>query len=160
MLSVNVIYVGDTKEDYFAEAEKEYLKRMQPFCVYKSINIKGEKLPENEDNKILVEKALKIEADKIRAKLPKRCCKIALCVEGKSLTSESFARFIEEKRQEYSELVFLVGSSHGLDKALKKECDFLLSVSAMTFPHRLMRPIIAEQVYRAYTILTGKKYHK
>jgi len=160
MLSVSVIHVGDSKEDYLLEAEKEYIKRLQPFCAYSTIAIKEEKLPDNEDNASMIEKALKSEAERIKQRLPKRCYKIALCVEGKKMTSENFSAFINEKQQNFSELVFIIGSSHGLDSNFKTECDFLLSVSDMTFPHRLMRPILAEQVYRAFTIITGKKYHK
>lgn len=157
---ITVFYVGEGKEDYLIEAEKEYIKRLHPFCVYKSILIKEEKLPDNEENEVLIAKALEKEAERIRQKLPKRCYKVALCVEGKQLSSEKFADFIKEKQNEYSEIAFIIGSSHGLDSRLKAECDFRLSISEMTFPHRLMRPILAEQVYRAYTIIAGKKYHK
>ncbi|HAN21537.1 MAG: hypothetical protein A2Y15_00575 [Clostridiales bacterium GWF2_36_10] len=157
---IYLLHVGDAKEDYLLEAEKEYIKRLQPFCTYNTVAIKEEKLPENEDNLIMVKKALKNEAERIRQRLPKRCFKVALCVEGKRITSEGFSAFLSEKFSCYSDIVFIIGSSHGLDEQLKNECDFLLSVSDMTFPHRLMRPILAEQIYRAYTILTGKKYHK
>lgn len=160
MFSIRVLHVGDSKEDYLLEAEKEYSKRLQPFCSYTAIAVKEEKLPENEENVLMIERALKNEAERICLKFPKKCYKIALCVEGKKMTSERFSSFIGEKQQEYSDLVFVIGSSHGLDKQLKTECDFLLSISDMTFPHRLMRPILAEQVYRAFTILTGKRYHK
>ncbi len=160
MMTINVLHVGDGKEDYLIEAEKEYIKRLQPFCVYNNISIKEEKLPENEENEMLIEKALEKEAERIRQKLPKRCYKIALCVEGRQLSSEKFSELIKEKQNEYSELVFIIGSSHGLDSRLKAECDFRLSISEMTFPHRLMRPILVEQVYRAFTIMAGKRYHK
>lgn len=162
MLGFTVIYVGDSKlkEDYFLEAEKEYIKRLKPFCDYNTVAVKEERLPEDEGNTVMVERALNSEADRIRLKIPKRCFKIALCVEGKKMTSESFATMLGEKTAEFSDIVFIIGSSHGLDGKLKKECDLLLSFSDMTFPHRFMRPILAEQVYRAYTIITGKKYHK
>jgi 23S rRNA (pseudouridine1915-N3)-methyltransferase len=160
MMTITILHVGDGKEDYLIEAEKEYIKRMQPFCAYKSIIIKEEKLPDNEENDALIAKALEKEAERIRQRLPKRCFKIALCVEGKQLSSEKFADLIKEKQNEYSEIAFIIGSSHGLDSRLKAECDFKLSISEMTFPHRLMRPILAEQVYRAFTIMAGKKYHK
>lgn len=160
MMTINVLHVGDGKEDYLLKAEKEYIKRLQPFCVYNTVSVKEEKLPDNEENQALIEKALEKEAERIRQKLPKRCFKIALCVEGKQLSSEKFADLIKEKQSEYSEIAFIIGSSHGLDNRLKAECDFRLSISEMTFPHRLMRPILAEQVYRAFTIMAGKRYHK
>lgn len=159
-MTILVLHVSDGKEDYLLEAEKEYIKRLKPFCVYKSVLIKEEKLPDNEENEVLIAKALEKEAERIRQKLPKRCYKVALCVEGKQLSSEKFADFIKEKQSEYSEIAFIIGSSHGLDGRLKAECDFRLSLSEMTFPHRLTRPILAEQVYRAFSIIAGKKYHK
>ena len=160
MPNISVLHVGDSKEDYLAEAEREYIKRLQPFCTYKTVVVREERLPENEDNEALIEKALSGEAERIRQRLPKRCFSIALCVEGKRMDSETFSAMIGESLRSFSEIAFIIGGSHGLDGGLKKECDFLLSVSDMTFPHRLMRPILAEQVYRAFTIIAGKKYHK
>lgn len=160
MIRVSVLYVGNGKEDYILKAEKEYIKRLKSFCKYEAKAIKEEKLPENENNAVLISKALKSEAERIRRRFPKRCYKIALCVEGKKLSSERFSFLINDKLREYSDIVFIIGSSHGLDNQLKKECDYMFSVSDLTFPHRLMRPILAEQVYRAYTIIFGKKYHK
>ncbi|PKM63386.1 MAG: 23S rRNA (pseudouridine(1915)-N(3))-methyltransferase RlmH [Firmicutes bacterium HGW-Firmicutes-21] len=160
MPNIYVLHVGESKADYLTQAENEYIKRLQPFCTYTTIAIKEERLPENEENAALIERSLKNEAERIRQKLPKKCFKIALCIEGKRLASEGFSSLINDKLQACSEIAFIIGSSHGLDEAFKKECDFLLSMSGMTFPHRLMRPILAEQVYRAFTIISGKKYHK
>lgn len=158
MISVTVLHVGDFRESYFREAEEEYRKRLQRFCAYRTVCIPEERVAE-ETNPTLVAKALEKEAVRIRAALPKGCATVALCVEGKQLTSEAFAELLREKTAS-SLLCFVIGSSHGLDERFKRECDFRLSLSALTFPHRLARLLLAEQVYRGFTILSGGIYHK
>ncbi len=158
MISVTVLHVGDFRESYFREAEEEYRKRLQRFCAYRTVCIPEERVAE-ETNPTLVAKALEKEAVRIRAALPKGCATVALCVEGKQLTSEAFAELLREKTAS-SPLCFVIGSSHGLDERFKRECDFRLSLSALTFPHRLARLLLAEQVYRGFTILSGGIYHK
>ncbi len=158
MISVTVLHVGDFRESYFREAEEEYRKRLQRFCAYRTVCIPEERVAE-ETNPTLVAKALEKEAVRIRAALPKGCATVALCVEGKQLTSEGFAELLREKTAS-SPLCFVIGSSHGLDERFKRECDFRLSLSALTFPHRLARLLLAEQVYRGFTILSGGIYHK
>lgn len=158
MTAVTVIHVGDFRESYFREAEEEYRKRLQRFCNYRTVCIPEERIAA-EGNAAQVQRALSREAEKIRAAMPARCTNIALCVEGKQLSSEAFASLIGEKTLEGG-LCFLIGSSHGLAEALKRECDVRLSFSAMTFPHRIARLLLAEQVYRGFSILAGGVYHK
>ncbi len=124
MPNITVLHAGDTKEDFLLKAEREYIKRLKSFCTYKTVLIKEERLPDNEDNAVLVGKALKNEAERIRQFLPKRCFSIALCVEGKRLSSEGFSGLIEDKLREFSDIVFIIGSSHGLDEGLKKNAIF------------------------------------
>ena len=102
---------------------------------------------------------LKKEAEKIRAQIPQRSATCALCVEGKQMTSGQFASWMEKSIPEGT-LCFIIGSSHGLDPELKKECHVRLSMSQMTFPHRMARLLLEEQIYRGFTILAGKTYHK
>lgn len=158
MTSVVVIHVGDYKESYFREAEAEYRKRLGKYCTYKTVCIPEERIAD-ENNASQIKKALEKEAEKIRAAVPAHHTKIALCVEGKQLSSEAFAKLIGEKTLDGG-LCFVIGSSHGLDETLKKECPVRLSFSAMTFPHRIARILLAEQVYRGFSILAGKLYHK
>ncbi len=156
MNSVTVIHVGDFKESYFREAENEYTKRLKPFCEYKTVCIKEES-SFGEDSEKLVLRALEKEANAIRAAIPKQAYKIALCIEGKQYSSTELAEvFARESRP----ICFIIGSSFGLDETLKRECDMKLSMSKMTFPHMLARVMLAEQVYRANAINSGKKYHK
>lgn len=158
MTAVTVIHVGDFREGYFREAEAEYKKRLNKYCSYRTVCIPEERITD-ENNPAQVRRALGKEAGKIRAAIPPHCTRIALCVEGKQLSSEAFAKLIGEKTLEGG-LCFLIGSSFGLDETLKKECECKLSFSAMTFPHRIARLLLAEQVYRGFTILAGAMYHK
>ena len=102
---------------------------------------------------------LKKEGARILEKIPQNSFVTALCVEGKQLSSEGLAKLMGEKTLEGG-LCFIIGSSHGLDETLKKECPVKLSFSQMTFPHRIARILLAEQVYRGFTILAGSGYHK
>lgn len=155
-MNVTVIHVGDLKEEYYAEAVKEYEKRLCRFCRVKTVLIKEEKLPDKpSDNAIKA--ALDAEGKKILDAIPERSYKIALCVEGKQLSSEEFAKVISDAEKD---ITFIIGSSHGLSEQVKSACDLRLSVSKMTFPHRLMRVILAEQIYRAFSINAGSSYHK
>lgn len=156
MNSVTIIHVGDFKEKYFKDAEAEYIKRLKAFCDYKTVCIKEESCFGEESEK-LIARALEKEAAAIRQAIPKNALKIAMCIEGKQLSSTELAGvFANEARP----ICFIIGSSFGLDEALKRECDIRLSMSKMTFPHMLARVMLAEQVYRAFAINSGKKYHK
>lgn len=156
MNSVTIIHVGDFKEKYFKDAEAEYIKRLKAFCDYKTVCIKEESCFGEESEK-LIARALEKEAAAIRQAIPKNALKITMCIEGKQLSSTELAGvFANEARP----ICFIIGSSFGLDEALKRECDIRLSMSKMTFPHMLARVMLAEQVYRAFAINSGKKYHK
>lgn len=156
MNSVTVIHVGDFKEKYFKDAESEYIKRLKAFCDYKTVCIKEES-SFGEDSEKLILRALEKEAAAIRAAIPKQALKIAMCIEGKQLSSTELAEVLANESRP---ICFIIGSSFGLDESLKRECDMRLSMSKMTFPHMLARVMLAEQVYRANAINSGKKYHK
>ena len=135
-MNVTVIHVGDLKEEYYAEAVKEYEKRLCRFCRVKNVEIKEEKLP-NKPSDGAIKAALENESKKILDAIPERSYKIA-----------------------QKDITFIIGSSHGLSQQVKSVCDLRLSISKMTFPHRLMRVILAEQIYRAFSINAGSSYHK
>jgi len=119
---------------------KEYEKRLGAYCKFK--------VSEVDENKML-------EA------LPKKGYNIALCIEGKQLSSEELADKMESlPTAGYSDISFVIGASDGLDEKVKAACNMRLSFSKMTFPHQLMRVILAEQIYRAFTIINNGKYHK
>ena len=159
MIQLTLVSVGTLKEDYLKEAFSEYKKRISQYAKLEEVNIKEESI-KNEDSASEINKALDAEADKIISAMPKDSYKIALCVEGKQYTSEELSKIIENASDASGKISLVIGSSHGLSERVKKECNLRLSISKMTFPHQLMRVILAEALYRSFTIIAGKKYHK
>ena len=159
MAQITLISVGTLKEDYLKEAVSEYKKRLSQYARVEEINIKEEQI-RNEDDASDVGRALDAEGEKIIAALPRDAKKIALCVEGKQYDSPELARLIGGFIDERGKIAIVIGSSHGLSPAVKASCDAKISFSKMTFPHQLMRVILYEALYRSFTILAGKKYHK
>ncbi len=144
MMTVKIVCVGTLKEAYWRDACAEYEKRLSAFCKCKIV--------------ALPESTLSSEKDAIL----KECegFVVALCVEGKPMTSEDLAKKIADVSQLSSKITFVVGSSCGLDDAVKKRADLRLSFSSFTFPHQMMRVILLEQIYRAFTIQRNMTYHK
>ena len=161
MIKINIIYVGGIKsgEKYYHEIIGEYIKRLSVGFKIANIEIKEEKLPEN-PNESEIAACLKSEGKKILAKINPGAYKISLCVEGKKMPSEDFAALLYKNGANCASVDFIIGSSHGLSDEVKKSSDCLLSLSDMTFAHRLARVMLMEQIYRAYAIETGRKYHK
>ncbi len=159
MTSVTIIHVGELKEKYYAEACSEYEKRIGGFAKLTNIEIKESRLP-NSPTQGQIDNALEEEGKKILDAVPDKAFSVALCVEGKKMSSEALAKAVDSAVGDTGKLVFIIGSSHGLSPKVKSACSLRLSVSDMTFPHRLMRVILLEQIYRAFAINNGLKYHK
>ena len=159
MANITIITVGTLKENYLKDAVAEYKKRLSQYARVDEVNIKEEKIA-NEDDASEIRRALESEADRIISAIPKGAGKIALCVEGKQYDSIALAGLIGRMADESGKIALIIGSSHGLSDRVKRECDVRLSVSALTFPHQLMRVVLLEALYRSFTILAGKKYHK
>jgi 23S rRNA (pseudouridine1915-N3)-methyltransferase len=159
MISVKFITLGTLKESYLREAAAEYGKRLGAFCRFELIELKEERLPDN-PSRAEIENALAREAAAIEKHISPKAYRIAMCVEGKQQSSEELATTLEEISSRHSEICFIIGSSFGLDESVKRSAHLRLSVSKLTFPHQLMRVILAEQLYRAMNILDGGKYHK
>ncbi len=159
MANVTIVTVGSLKEGYLREAVAEYKKRLSQYARVEEIEIKEERI-NNEDNRAEIEASLNREADKILSAIPKDSLKFALCVEGKQYSSEELAKLIGEGNDRGGKITFVIGSSYGLSERVKRECDVRLSFSKLTFPHQLMKVILFESVYRSFTILAGKRYHK
>ena len=159
MLSVKIITVGTLKESYLKEAVAEYSKRLSAYCKLTVVQLKESRLSDSPSEKE-IENALEEEARSILAEMSPRAYKIAMCVEGKQMSSEKLAQRLESVSSQTSEVCFVIGSSHGLAERVKSACDMRLSVSELTFPHQLLRVILLEAVYRAFNIIAGTKYHK
>lgn len=145
MIKVNIVCIGKIKEEYLRSACAEYVKRLSRFC---KLEIK-----ELAEGKNLREEATGILKNASGYK-------VALCVEGEQLSSPALADRVKKLCDKGEEITFIIGSSCGLDDAVKQSADLRLSFSEMTFPHQLMRVILLEQIYRAFMINSGSEYHK
>ena len=159
MLHIKLITLGNLKESYWRDAVAEYQKRLGAFARTEIVELKEFRLPES-PSQGEIDTALEKEADAVLAAIPPRAFTVALCVEGKQLSSEQLAKKLSDVMQGASELALIIGSSHGLSPRVKAAADLRLSVSALTFPHQLMRVLLLETVYRSLSILNGSKYHK
>lgn len=159
-MNINLIAMGKLKESWFREACAEYLKRLSAYVNVKVIEPAPVDLPQK-PSQAQIDQALRQEAVKIREHIKPGSFTVAMCIEGKPISSEQLAQKLETAAgQGFSTVNFIVGSSFGLDPELKKQADMQLSMSPMTFPHSLARVMLMEQVYRAYSIINNGKYHK
>ena len=160
MMRIDLICVGRLKERYFHAACAEYAKRLSRDCRLEVAQIDEKRLPASPTEGVIAA-ALEKEAGQIRAKIRRGSVVIAMCVEGDRLGSEAFAKMISDcAKGGDSSMTFVIGGSHGLSEALKREADVRLSMSDMTFAHHLARVMLLEQIYRAFRILAGSGYHK
>lgn len=159
-MNIEIICIGKLKDNFFEDASKEYIKRISGFGKIKITELPQIQLPESPSEK-QIQTALQKEAESILKHIPKNSAVYPMCIEGKQLSSTELAEEIKKTASGgQSTLSFIIGGSHGLDDSVKKLGKIKLSMSAMTFPHRLARIMLLEQIYRAFTIIEGKKYHK
>lgn len=160
MINIEIIALGKLKENYLKEACYEYIKRLNGFCRLIINELEPVFLPQNPSDS-QIESALAAESKIINDKIKQNNYKIALCIEGKKMSSESFADVISEAAVSgKSHFSFIIGSSYGLHENLKSTCDLKMSMSMMTFPHQLARVMLLEQLYRSMQINNNGKYHK
>lgn len=159
-MNISLIAMGKLKESYYREACAEYLKRLGAFAAARVYEPAPVDLPQN-PNQSQIEKALSLEAERIREYIKPASFTVAMCIEGKELSSERLAEKLSDiANRGISSVNFVIGSSHGLSEEIKRGADLRMSMSPMTFPHSLARVMLLEQVYRAYSILNNSKYHK
>ena len=157
-MKIKIVCVGKLKEKYLKDGIDEYLKRMSRFAKIEITELTDEKIPDTPSSAQCTA-VLKAEGEKIKKHLEGYI--ISLCVEGKSMSSEKLAEKIASVQLSgNSTITFVIGGSLGIDEEVKKQSHFKLSFSEMTFPHQLMRLILAEQIYRAFKINNNENYHK
>lgn len=164
-MNYTILHMGETKESYYREAFEEFRKRMQAWGSLDSVALRPAKTPGRElsDDEVAgaLEKEARIWEETLARPQYQKSYKIALCIEGKSLSSEGLAALFDKVAVGgRNSIVFLIGSSWGLHDRVKGMCDLRLSFSPMTFAHSLFRVMLAEQIYRAVGISKGTKYHK
>lgn len=159
MQRVTIIAVGRLKDRFYSDAAAEYLKRLSAFCKADIVEVQPAKLPEDPPES-LISAALREEGARITERIPKDSAVVALCVEGRRFTSESFSQLVSGLNAQGRGMAFIIGGSYGLSEEVKRRSDCRMSMSDMTFPHRLARVMLLEQIYRGYMIAAGREYHK
>jgi 23S rRNA (pseudouridine1915-N3)-methyltransferase len=158
-INIRIIAVGKIKEIFFKRGIEHYLIRLQPYYRVEIVELPEAKA--GGERSFQEEKTLEEEAREIVKYARDDAHMIVLAVEGKKMTSEEFAFYLERLLVEgKSKVDFIIGGPLGLAKNLKKRGDLCLSLSDLTFPHRLVRLILLEQLYRCFKIMRGEPYHK
>lgn len=159
-MEINIISVGKIKEDYFKKAIEEYEKRLKAYCRVNFIELKDESEGKNlsdKDINIILDK----EGKRILEKIKERSFIIVLDILGRSIDSVEFSKRINDIMLDgISSIDFIIGGSLGISQEVKDKANYSLSFSKFTFPHKLMKVILMEQIYRAFTIINNKTYHK
>lgn len=159
-MNITIITVGKLKERYFREAVEEYSTRLSKYCKLDVVEVPDEKAPENLSHAQELN-IIQKEGQGILKHIKEDAYVIALAIQGKQLSSEGLAEFINNLGiKGKSNIAFVIGGSLGLSDEVLKRADYQLSFSKMTFPHQLMRVVLLEQVYRGFRIIKGEPYHK
>ena len=159
-MKIKIVTVGKLKEKYLKDGIAEYSKRLSRFANLEMIELADEKTPDRASDSEN-QKILELEGTRILSKIGDRDFVIVLAIEGKTLSSEEFSKQLERAPiNGFSTLTFVIGGSLGLSSQVKKRANLSISFGRLTLPHQLMRLVLVEQIYRAFTIQQGSPYHK
>lgn len=160
MMNINFIVLGKLKEKYMKDFSAEYEKRLSGYCKLTVTELEPVKLSDNPSEQE-IKNALAKETQMIKTKIPKNSFVFSMCIEGKQMSSEELSKKLEDiALTGKNNITFIIGSSFGLSDEIKQMSDYKFSMSKMTFPHKLARIMLIEQVYRALSITNNAKYHK
>ena len=160
MQHIDIVCFGKLKESFWRDAVCEYSKRLTSYCKLNITELGEANISTSPSEKEILN-ALDVEADVALKHIPEKNYVIALCVEGTPMSSEALAEKLKNiALNGAGDVTFVIGSSYGLSDKIKKRANYKLSFSEFTFPHQLMRVLLTEQLYRAYTIQNNTKYHK
>ena len=160
MINVQLIVLGKLKEKYMKDFAAEYEKRLSGYCKLSVTELEPIKLSDNPSEQE-IRNALNKETQMIKAKIPKNSYVFSMCIEGSQMSSEELSKKLEDiALSGKNNITFIIGSSFGLSQEIKQMSDYKFSMSKMTFPHKLARIMLTEQIYRAMSITNNGKYHK
>lgn len=159
-MKIKIVTVGKLKEKYLKDGIAEYTKRISRFAKLEMIELADEKTPDKA-SELENQKILETEGERILSKVGGRDFVVVLAIEGKKFSSEEFSKQLEQASiKGYSTLTFIIGGSLGLAPVVKNRANLSVSFGRLTLPHQLMRLVLVEQIYRAFTIQQGSPYHK
>jgi 23S rRNA (pseudouridine1915-N3)-methyltransferase len=153
-----VLSVGHKMPAWVSAGFEDYVRRMPREMPIQLVEIRPQ--PRGSALAGQVERLVKAEAERLRAAIPAGAVCVALDERGEAVSTEGLARRLESWRQQGADVAFLIGGADGLDPDLKRSARLMLSLSAMTLPHQLVRVILAEQLYRAAALLQHHPYHR
>lgn len=153
-MKINIISVGKIKEQYFIDGIEEYKKRISKYANIELITVM------DESNDLDDKTIKKREAEKLLSKIPSNSYTIVLDLKGKEIDSIEFAKKMDEITLVSSTINFIIGGSIGLDDSVIEKANYRLCFSKFTFPHKLMKLILLEQIYRSFKINNNESYHK
>lgn len=158
-MKITIACVGKIKEKYLSAGIEEFCKRLTPFCKLEIVSINEEKMPDD-PTPATKQQVLEKETARLMAIIPENSYVFLLDVIGKQLSSPELADKIDALALAgKSHLTFVIGGAFGYTNALRKRADFAISFSKMTFTHQMIRLLLVEQIYRAFMISSGRKYH-
>ena len=155
-MHIHLIAVGQRMPAWVETAYQEYAKRLPRECALKLVEIAPGKRGRNAD----VTRILGDEGERMLAAIPRDCHVVALEVGGKSWSTPQLAAQLEDWMGSGRDVALLVGGPEGMDDACRARADQLWSLSALTLPHPLVRVILAETLYRAWSVMAGHPYHR
>lgn len=156
MLKINIISIGKNKDKWVDEAILHYVKLLKKYSLLTFDFIPGKKLSKNYSE----DELRSLEAKLIKPKLRSRY-QIALSDKGRSYDSKEFSKWLSAlPNKSFGSCDFIIGGIYGLDKSFLKSCHEIISLSPMTMSHQIIRPVLLEQLYRGFSILSGSKYHR
>ena len=150
-----VAVVGKARHPALGEAIRDYEQRAARYWPLDVHEVREERA-----SGIPVEKVMQREGDRLAERIPDGAQRIACAVGGRSLTSEQFAEFLRSARDEDRDIAFLIGGAYGLDPSITASPTMKVALAPWTLPHEIARLVLAEQIYRAGTIVRGEPYHK
>lgn len=160
MMNIHLIVLGKLKEKYMKDFSAEYEKRLSGYCKLTVTELEPVKLSDNPSEQE-IKNALDKETQMIKGKIPKNSFVFSMCIEGRQMSSGELSKKLEDiGLSGKNNITFIIGSSFGLSDEIKQLSDFKFSMSKMTFPHKLARIMLTEQVHRALSITNNGKYHK
>lgn len=158
-MKIIIVCAGKLKERYLTAGMTEYKKRLVPFTQFEIREIHEEKMPEN-PSEAEKQQVLAREGERLLKQVPDGSYLYVLDVYGEEKSSEELsAELASLMTQGRSSITFLIGGAFGLSEAVRKAADCRLSFSRMTFTHQMVRLLLTEQIYRAFKIMRGEKYH-